>query len=88
MQRMIFIIALISLLACGMVSCSQTQSTSTTTSTSLSTSTTVCIIKGPDVGTSAEVIYIGSEGNGIFKSTDGGATFTKVADLRNYIDTH
>ncbi|MFH1683958.1 MAG: hypothetical protein ABIA67_03650 [Candidatus Margulisiibacteriota bacterium] len=92
---MIFLIALISLLACTMIGCTQTQSTSTTTTTTSITTTTVCIIKGPDVGTSPndndnpfrslivsttnpEVIYIGSEGNGIFKSTDGGANWSWI----------
>ncbi|MEE8638073.1 MAG: sialidase family protein [Candidatus Margulisiibacteriota bacterium] len=91
MQRMIFITALISLLACSIISCTQTQSTSTTTTST--TTTSLCIIKGPDRGTSPndndnpfrslivsaispEVIYIGSEGNGIFKSIDGGTNWS------------
>ncbi|MFH1683628.1 MAG: hypothetical protein ABIA67_01965 [Candidatus Margulisiibacteriota bacterium] len=95
MQRMLFIISLISLLACAMISCAQTQSTSTTTTTTSTTTTTVCIIKGPDRGvspndndnpfrslivsaTNPEVIYIGSEGNGIFKSTDGGTNWSWI----------
>jgi len=84
-MRIVLVAALLFFLTWSMIGCTQTQGTTTTT--------TLCIIKGPNRGTSpnnndnpfrslavssisSEVIYLGSEGNGIFKSTDGGATWS------------
>lgn len=36
----------------------------------------------------ANILYVGTAGLKIYKSTDGGNNFSRVADLRQYINTH
>jgi len=35
-----------------------------------------------------KIVYMAASGLEIYKSTDGGESFKKVADLRDFIDTH
>ena len=38
--------------------------------------------------TNPNIIYVSGTHYLVYKSTDGGDTFTQIANLREYIDTH